>query len=94
MQLESGFLYVYTGQITFTNLSSQDVTPSEKEEAQDGYSQGEKSPQDPEGPSAPPPIAVVVELCSAKSVYCLANKVRLAPLRVMRSPIAPSRRSA
>ena len=74
------FLYVYTGQITFANLSSQDVTPSEKEEAQDG-SQGEgNSPQDSEGLSAPPPSTVVVGPCSPKSVYCLANKVRLAPL--------------
>ena len=72
---------MYTSQITFANLSSQDVTPSEKEEAQDGHSQGEKSPQDPEGFSTPPPVAVVVESCSLKSVYCLANKVRLAPLR-------------
>ena len=74
VQLEC-FLYVYTGQITFAPLSSQDVTPSEKE-AQDG-SQGEgKSPQDPEGFSA-----VVVEPCSPKSVYSLATKVRPAPLR-------------
>jgi len=72
---------VYTGQITFVNLSSQDVTPTEKEEAQDGYSQGDKSPQDPERLSAPSPIAVVVELCSPMSVYCLVNRVRLAPLR-------------
>ena len=75
------FLYVYTGQITFASLSLQDVTPSEKEEVQDG-SQGEgKSPQDSEGLSAPPPSTVVVEPCSPKSVCHLANKVRLAPLR-------------
>jgi len=73
---------VYTGQITFATLSSQDVTTSEKEEAQDGCSQGEeKSPQDPEGLNASPPTAVVVEPCSPKSVYSLAYKVRLAPLR-------------
>jgi len=73
---------VYTGQITFATLSSQDVASSEKGEAQDGCSQGErKSPQDPEGLGAPPPAGVVVEPCSPKSVYCLANKVRLAPLR-------------
>ena len=72
---------MYTGQIAFTTLSSQDATPSEKEEAQDG-SQGEgKSLQDPEGLRAPPPGAIVVEPCSPKSVYCLATKVRLAPLR-------------
>ena len=71
------FLYVYTGQITFANLSSQDVTPSEKRGAQDGCSQGET--QDPEGPNAPPPTAIVGEPCSPKSVYCLADKVRLAP---------------
>ena len=70
---------MYTGEITFANLSSQDVTPSEK------------SPQDPEGFSTPPPVAVVVEPCSPKSVYSLANKVRLAPLRgdaVTDSPIS------
>ena len=76
------FLYVYTGQITFASLSSQEVTTSEGEEAQDGCSQGEeKSPQDPEGLNAPPPTAVVVGPCSPKSVYRLANKVRLAPFR-------------
>jgi len=72
---------VYTGQITFANLNSQDVTPSEKG-AQDGCSQGEgTSPQDPEGPSPPSPGAIVVEPCSPKSVYCLADKVRLEPFR-------------
>jgi len=70
---------VYTGQITFANLSSQDVTPSEKEEAQDGCSQG--GTQDPEGLNAPPPTAVVVEPCSPKSIYCLVNEVRLAQFR-------------
>jgi len=75
-------LYVYTGQITFANLSSQDVTTSEKEEAQGGCSQGERnSPQDPEGLNAPPPSTFVVEPCSPKSVYSLATKVCLAPLR-------------
>jgi len=73
---------VYTGQITFATLSSQDVTPSGKEEAQGGCSQGEeKSPQDLEGLNAPPATAVVAEPCSPKSVYCLAKKVRLAPFR-------------
>ena len=68
---------MYTGQITFATLSSQDVTPSGKEEAQDGCSQGEeKSPQDLEGLST-----IVVESCSPKSVYSLANKVRLATFR-------------
>ena len=75
------FLYAYAGQITFATLSSQDFTTSEKEKAQDGCSQGERSPQDPEGLSASPPSAVLVEPCSPKSVYCLANEVRLAPLR-------------
>jgi len=71
---------VYTGQITFANLGSQDVTPSEKE-AKGGRSQGERtSLQDSEGFSALPPGAVVVEPCSPKSVYCLADKVRLVPL--------------
>jgi len=65
----------------FSNLGSQDVTPSEKE-AQDGCSQGEgTSPQDSEGLGTTPPGAIVVEPCSPKSVYCLADKVRLAPFR-------------
>ena len=69
------FLYVYTGQITFKALGSQDVTPSEKE-AQDDCSQGEiQTPHDSKGPSA-----VAVEPCSPRSVYRLANKVHLAPL--------------
>ena len=76
------FLYVYTGQITFANLNSQDVTPSEMEEVQDGCSQSEgKSLQDPEGLGASPSGAIAVDLCSPKPVYCLANKVRLVPLR-------------
>jgi len=71
---------VYTGQITFAALGSQGVIAVE--EVQDGCSQGEtKSPQDPEGFSALPPGVIVVEPCSPKSVYCLADKVRLAPLR-------------
>jgi len=74
------FLYVYTGQITFTNLGSQGVTT--KEEDRDGCSQGEgTSPQDSGGSSVPSPGAVAVEPCSPKSVYCLADKVRLTPLR-------------
>ena len=72
---------MYTGQITFATLSSRTITPSDKEEAQDGFQGEGKSPQDPEGPGAPPPSAVVIEPCSPKSVYCLANKVRLAPFR-------------
>ena len=72
---------MYTGQITFAALSSQDVTPAEKG-GRDGCSQGErKSPRDSEGLSAPSLNAVVIEPCSPKSVYSLANKVRLAPLR-------------
>jgi len=74
---------VYTGQITFTTgLCSQDITPSGKEQIQDGCSQGEgKSTQGSEGLSASPPCAVVVEPCSFKSVYCLASRVYLSPLR-------------
>jgi len=73
---------VYTDQIKFANLSSQDVIPSEEEETQDGCSQGEgESPQDPEGLSVSSPGAIAVEPCSPKSVYCLANKVRLVPFR-------------
>ena len=72
---------MYTGQITFANLGSQDVTPSENE-VQDGCSQGERlSPQESEGLGVPPPGTVVVEPCSPKSVYRLADKVRLVLLR-------------
>ena len=84
---------MYTGQITFAALSSQDVTPSEKED-QDDCSQGEReSPQDSEGLSAPSLSAVVVEPCSPKSVYCLADKVRLASFEKIQSPIALEFRS-
>ena len=72
---------MYTGQIKFANLSSQDVTTSEKGEAQDGYSHGEKSPQNLEGPGVSPPAAIVAEPSSPKSIYCLANEVRVAPRR-------------
>jgi hypothetical protein len=70
---------VYTGQIAFATLSSQDVTRSERK-AQDGYSQGGREPpQDSEGLRVPPSGVIVVESCSPKSVYCLANKVCLSP---------------
>ena len=69
---------MYTGQITFACLASQDVT---SKEARDGCSQGERmSLQDPEGINASPG-AVAAEPCSPKSVYCLADKVRLTSLR-------------
>ena len=70
-------LYVYTGRIAFATLRSQDVTPSEKG-AQGGRPRGEKKP--PPDVSVPPPGVVVTEPCSPKSIYCLANKVRLTPL--------------
>ena len=64
---------MYTGQITFATLGSQ--------EAEDDSSQGEMEPPlESEGLSDPTPGAVGVEACSPKSVYCLANKVRLASL--------------
>ena len=73
---------MYTGRITFAALGSQDIPPSGKEEAKDGCSQGEReSAYDSEGLSAPSPGAVAVEPCSPKSVYCLASKVCLPPLR-------------
>ena len=72
---------MYTGQIAFAALGSQNGTPSEKE-VQDGWSQGErKCPQDSDGLSAPPSGITVVERCSPKSVYSLANKVCLVPVR-------------
>ena len=71
---------MYTGRITFANLSSQGVAT--KVEARDGCYQGEgTSSQDSERLSTTPSGAIVVEPCSPKSVYCLANKVRLAPFR-------------
>ena len=71
---------MYIGRIAFADLGSQGVTT--KEEARDGCSQGEgTSPQDSAGPNVPSPGTVVVEPCSPKSVYCLANKVCLAPPR-------------
>ena len=72
---------MYIGRVTFSNLGSQDVTPSGKK-AQDGCSQGERtSSQDSGGPSTLPLSTVVIEPCSPRSVYCLANKVCLAPFR-------------
>ena len=71
---------MYTGQISFAALGSQDMAPPENE-VQDGYPQGDrKPPQDSEGLNFPPPGTIVVEACSPKSIYCLANKVYLAPL--------------
>ena len=72
---------MYTSRIAFAHLGSQDVTPSGKE-TQDCYSQGERtSPRDSEGLSTPPPGVVAIEPCSPKSVYYLADKVRLTSLR-------------
>ena len=72
---------MYTGQITFAALGSQDVTHFERR-AQDGCSKDEgKAPQDSEGANVSPPCIVAVEPCSPKSVYRLANKVCLSPLR-------------
>ena len=69
---------MYTGQITFAALGSQDVAPSEKE-VEDRGSQGKIEPrQESDGLSTPTPRAVAVGACSPRSVYCLANKVRLA----------------
>ena len=71
---------MYTGQITFATLGSQGVTTVE--EVQDGCSQGERKPlHGLEGLGALPPGVIVVEPCSPKSVYYLADKVRLAPPR-------------
>jgi len=71
---------MYTGRIAFANLSLQDVTP--EKEAKDGCSQEDRtSLQDFAGLSAPSPGAVMVEPCSPKSVYCLADKVCLTPFR-------------
>jgi hypothetical protein len=72
---------VYTGQIEFASLSSQVVAPSEME-AHNVRPQGEReSLQDSEGLGAPPSGVIVVESCSPKSAYCLANKVCPSPLR-------------
>ena len=72
---------MYISRIAFSNLGSQDFTPSGKE-TQGGCSQGEgTSPLDFGGPSTPPPGTVMVEPCSPKSFYWLANEVRLVPFR-------------
>ena len=71
----SVFLYVYTGQITFTAIGSQHV-PSKTMGTQDGYSVDERhTPQDSGGLSVPPPDTVVNDPCSPKSIYRLAEKV-------------------
>ena len=73
------FLYVYTGQIKFAAIDSQDI-PSE--EPQNVLSEVEpKPPQDRDGFDAPPPSAIVVDPCSPKSIYKLANKVCLSSPR-------------
>ena len=71
------FLYVYTGQITFAAIGSQDGTPLEPQNSPSG---GEPTlPQDRDGPGVPPPDIITGESCSPKSIYCLANKVCLSP---------------
>ena len=75
----SVFLYVYTGQITFTAIGSQDV-PSKTMGTQDGHSlDGRYTPHDSGGLSVPPPNTVVGNPCSPKSIYRLAEKVCSAP---------------
>ena len=65
------FLYVYTGQITFAAIGSQDCTLLEPQ-------RGEPTlPQDHDGPGAPPPDIITGEPCSPKSIYRLANEVCL-----------------
>ena len=72
------FLYVYTGQVAFTTIGSQDVASSETKNTQNGNSQEEKSPpQGSGGTVVPPPGAIVLEPCSPKSIYSLAKKVCL-----------------
>ena len=74
------FLSMYTGKIEFAALGSQCAAPSE--EAQAGYSQDKGSPsQGPEGLGTSPSDALMVGPCSPKSIYCLAEKVCLTPLR-------------
>jgi hypothetical protein len=73
------FLYVYTGQIAFAAISSRSVDLSSKD-VQNGHSESEPKPlQDLErlNSSLFPVALTTVQPCSPKSVYFLANKVRL-----------------
>ena len=71
---------MYTGQIRSAPLVSQNVISSKTKEAEGGYSQEARHPpQDSGGPSISPG-AITVEASSPKSVYCLTDKVCLAPL--------------
>jgi hypothetical protein len=79
---------VYTGRVAWATIRSQDVAPSETE-SQDGHFQDERNPpQDSGGPVVLSPSDIFFEPCSPKSIYRLADKVRLATLWMMRLLIA------
>ena len=66
---------MYTGQIRFAPLVSQNVISSRAKEDEGGHPQEARNPpQDSGGPS------VSLEASSPKSIYCLADKVCLASL--------------
>lgn len=68
---------MYTDRIKFGDISSQGVSPKTTE-TQDRRSPDKTAgPQESEAFSVQPPGAVAYELCSPKSIYHLAEKVRL-----------------
>jgi hypothetical protein len=70
---------VYTGRVTWATIRSWDGTLSETKESQDDHSQNERNPpQDLGGFVVPSPNDIFFEPCSPKSIYRLADKVRLA----------------
>ena len=71
---------MYTSQIRFAPLVSQNVISSRTKEAEGGYPQEARNPPLDSGRPSVSLGAITVEASSPKSVYCLADKVCLAPL--------------
>ena len=65
---------MYTGFITFTTISSRDKRVLQGDCPDDET----KPPEDSEEPVTLPPDCTILEPCSPKSIYRLAEKVRLA----------------
>ena len=64
---------MYTGQVTFTPISSQGMASNE---IQNGHCVDEAKPPHGGGRlGSLPPSVTMVKPCSPKSIYCLANKV-------------------
>ena len=75
------FLLVYIVQVTFSAIGSRDLPSSETKETQEDHSLDERNPsQNSGGFSVLPPGTIIAEPCSPKSIFCQANKVRLARL--------------